>query len=128
MSFESVIISRLENTGAISAVTNKIYSQRLPEETPFPAISMQLISETPVLTMGAPVELVQARVQIDCYARGYAEAANLGDAVRNALHLYASGVVEAIIFAGRRIDDDRDNDVFNVSQDFIVNYNAQGTP
>ena len=74
--------------------------------------------------MGSAVGEVQARVQVDCYAADYDTAANIADAVRDALHMYETGVVDAIIYNSRRATTDKDTDVFMVSQDFIVTYNA----
>lgn len=124
MSFEIVIINRLKDEPSLSVVADAIYMYRLHEKQKLPAVAIYLIDEIPVLTMGAPVSLVQARVQIDVFAKTYSEGAYLADSIRKVLHLYSFGAVEAIFFDKRKVLSDKDTDTFTISQDFIVNYNA----
>lgn len=124
MAVEKTLIDTLKADATVNAITTKVGMQRLHEGKGAPAVVLTIISESPVLTMGRPVETVQARVQIDCFSKKYAEAANLADAIRNALHLFEGNEVEGIVYDGRRTLDDKDTDVFSVSQDFFVFYNA----
>lgn len=95
MTIEQVTTDRLES---VSAVTNlvgtRIYQLKLRQNTQFPAIRVQLISDPRDYHLRGEIDLGRARVQIDSYgletgADPYGAVAAVADAVEVAL----SGVV-----------------------------------
>lgn len=67
--------------------------------------------------------LMQARVQVDCYGRTYAEAITASRAVRTELERYQGGPVQGAFLDSIR--DNRDDDaglLHNVSLTFLVTY------
>jgi hypothetical protein len=68
-------------------VAQRIYAQIMPQGVVLPAVLLTVISETPENSVdGSPSSrLVSSLVQADTYAKGYADARALADAVVNVL-------------------------------------------
>lgn len=83
---ESTILTTLQNDTAVGAVVNdRIYAFQLPESAvTYPAITYQRISGVPDVALSGHTGLDQVRVQIDCWARTYQAAKDLGVLVRTA--------------------------------------------
>lgn len=69
-------------------VGDRIYPVELPEAPTFPAITTTLVSSPGVYDLEGDAGLQMSRVQVDVYARGYAEMETLKTAVRRLLSGY----------------------------------------
>lgn len=78
----------IENTiyTALSGLASgRVYPIVMPEKGTVPAIVYQRISSTPENTLDGGATIDQIRIQVDTYAKTYAEAKNLASQVRTAL-------------------------------------------
>lgn len=73
-------------------VDGRIFDTHLEQNPVFPAISFTRISTPRQLSHSGPVQSVEARFQIDCWAHTPPEARALADAVRALLHGYRGTV------------------------------------
>lgn len=109
-------------TTVISA--ERIAWGRFTQDTPLPAVLLHLIGNADGMTMQGPDGLWRGRVQVDCYALTYGEAAVLARAVITLLRGYRGGGFRGIILTGQRDDNET---VANdrpccISMDFKTNW------
>jgi hypothetical protein len=103
-----------------------IYPLLRPQTEPLPAITYQRISATRFDPLEAPMPLADARLQLDCWAKSYAEVKDLARAVRQSLNGFAGPPgPRPCLRAIRAFPDDRDlfeseSGTYRVSQDFSV--------
>jgi hypothetical protein len=92
----------------------------------YPLVSMLTVSGATGMTMAGPDGLLQARVQVDCYARTMIAAKRIARAVVAAVHGYRGGSFLGVFHETTR--DGREggaNDAeraFRVSLDFLANW------
>lgn len=80
------IYSRLTTHSDVAAlVGNRVYPIILPQDPTLPAITYQIISQTPT---GGNIHLHNMRLQVDCWSTSYAGADGLAAKVIAALRLY----------------------------------------
>lgn len=88
---EATFVDMLEASAGITAIVGsgvdaRIYPLLVPEDfSNYPAITFQVVSETREPELTKQNGLMRARVQTNCWARSYAEAKTLKEAVRNAI-------------------------------------------
>lgn len=84
---EANIVTLLSGSSGVSAiVSTNIFPALVPQGFDnYPALTYQVISEQRTPTLEKQNGLMQARVQINCWARTYAGAKALKEAVRNAI-------------------------------------------
>jgi hypothetical protein len=87
MRAEKAIASLLNAAPGVNAiVADRIYGGASKEETPAPLlIYRKLSAQRPAQEDPAPLQLVEAQVEVLCVARTYAELKDLAEAVRLAL-------------------------------------------
>lgn len=86
MSFETALRKRLLDDAAVKAIVSTRVDWSLrPQGDPFPAIVLTLVSDDRSQNFGGFNGFRSSRVQIDCYAKDYPTAANLREAVINAV-------------------------------------------
>ncbi|RPI63876.1 MAG: DUF3168 domain-containing protein [Planctomycetaceae bacterium] len=73
------------NSGVVALASNRVYPNVLPQGVTYPAISFQIISETPEYSHEGDSNLNLARVQFDCYATTQTGVRAVADALRSAL-------------------------------------------
>jgi hypothetical protein len=92
----------------------------------YPLIAMLTVSGAVGVTMQGPDGLLQARVQVDCYARTMLQAKQIGGAVVGALHCYRGGQFQGIFHESTR--DSREGATneadrpFRTSLDFMAHW------
>jgi hypothetical protein len=67
-----------------------------------PAIVLNVISDVGTYLIDRPSGVSNARVQVDCYAQGYADAKLLSRAVLSVLSGYRGGAIQGVFHAGSR--------------------------
>ena len=88
---EDDVVDLLEASAGVTALVGtgaaaRIFPLLVPEGfTNYPAITFQVVSESRQPMLSRQNGLMQARVQINCWARTYAGAKSLKEAVRNAI-------------------------------------------
>lgn len=115
----------------LAIVDADIFPVQTRENTEPPYIVYQMISDVPDVVLAGASGVTQARVQIDCYADGYAAVKTLAEAVRSALDSY-SGIVAGYVIQGIFKEDSSDSPeaplhgegraVNRVTTDFMVWY------
>lgn len=97
-----------------------------PQGDPYPAICLHLIGDREGHTLKGPDGLSQGRVQVDCYAETYGEAAEVARAVRDALNGYRGDGFRGVFLEGQRDNTERGSNepdrAARVSMDFLVNW------
>ena len=79
----TILTTLLADTAVDAIVDDRIYAFQLPENAvTYPAITFQRISGIPDVALSGHTGLDQVRVQIDCWARTYQAAKDLGVLVR----------------------------------------------
>jgi hypothetical protein len=116
----------LADSGVSSLAGSRVNWGAHPQGQPYPASVLTTISEDEGYTLDGPDGVTRSRVQIDCYADGYAEAKQLSRAVRSLLSGYQNGAFQGVFLAGSR--DSREggsNDAarpYRASMDFMVQF------
>lgn len=84
-----------------SLVAARIYPVLLPDESPLPAVTYQVIATTPLYALDERINLTRYRIQIDAWAAwpNYAQAKSLAEAIRVVLDGYSGSLPD-----GSRID------------------------
>jgi len=90
-----------------SLVDGRIYPNAVPQGKAMPAITYQQISGPREYTTDGPVGLVMARYQVNCWTETYAEARQLGEAVRLTLNGYI-GTIESLQIYGIFLENEGD--------------------
>ncbi|WP_406735891.1 hypothetical protein [Thioclava sp. GXIMD4215] len=98
----------------------------LPDNTAPPAISLHQIDNADGLTQQGPDGLWRGRVQVDCLALEYAEAAAMKDALIAGLNGYRGGGFRLIRLDRYRDDQDKGavDRPFLISLDFLTSWRA----
>ena len=117
--FEKSLVATLKaNTALTALVGTKIFPLIVPQGTALPCISYQRISGMPANTLSGHSGLEEIDLQIDVWAKTYAEAKTIAKAVRAAMP--ASGTPFS---AHLRMDEDLpgdDGSYFRVSMEYVV--------
>lgn len=98
MRAEKVVYALLTGSQALTAlVGSKIYPGLIPQNTPMPAVSYELISSVDIAPINAQAGgvVLRSRVQVSVLARTYAEVKAIQEAVREAL-LFRSGLIAGV--------------------------------
>lgn len=85
MIVETIVNLLKAQTSIAGLVDDRIFPDELPDASTFPAIVVSKGSGLGEYTLNGDVGLEDARVQIDCYAVGYALAIDVKTAVRRFL-------------------------------------------
>lgn len=92
MTFEADLKSHLQADATIAGLVNdRIYPMLLPQGAAVPAVTYQHIGGVPQTELsGDDGQMVNYRVQVNCWATGYVAVHALAEAVRNRLKTAAS--------------------------------------
>lgn len=111
---EEDVLTALVGSPPATSADERVYALVLPDESSYPAITYQRISNVPVNSLSGSSDLDQVRVQVDCWATTYGAAKALAGEVRTAM--------EAAAFKGLLVTDADEFDdvakVYRVSMDF----------
>lgn len=84
--FEAVFLSALQGNAALKAlVGDRVFALIIPEGTYLPCVTFQRISGAPANSLGGHSGLEEIDLQVDVWARTYAEAKAVAKAVRDAV-------------------------------------------
>ncbi|WP_210526380.1 DUF3168 domain-containing protein [Rubellimicrobium arenae] len=98
-----------------------------PQGQPWPGIVLHLINRNGDHTLDGPSGIGPARVQVDCWARNYLQAKQIGRAVESVLDGYHGGPFMGVFLAGvrdGREGADTADRPFRSSLDFIVRHRS----
>lgn len=126
---EAAFIALLLADAPIAALAgDRVYPGRRPQGSTFPSIVCTRISGQPLYVDEGRAGLLDARMQVDCWAQTYTEAKTLARAVDTLLSAF-SGVFAGVNFSYIMLDLENDLNesganqseyLFRVSMDFIV--------
>ena len=132
MSANKIVYNILSNNAALTAlISTRLNPIRIPQETTFPAVSYQLISEIPTPTKSGHSHTEFARVQINAYGTTLSSAQSVASAIRTAFEAvslpgtFNSIKCQTIEFDGENHTAD---DVaafaglYQISQDYLINF------
>lgn len=106
---EAGLIEILLDAAAVTAITgSRVYPLSRPQGSALPAITVQRISGGPLYADDGEVDLINGRVQIDCYASTYGAAKGLGEAVKSTLSALADVTAAGVDFLYVLVEDERD--------------------
>ena len=133
MSADRIVYNILSNNAALTAlIATRLNPVRIPQESSFPSVSYQLISQIPTPTKSGHSHLEFARVQVNAYATSLASAQSVASAIRNAFEVvtlpgtFNSITCQTIEFDGEihTADDVAGfNGLYQISQDYLINFN-----
>jgi hypothetical protein len=105
---EEALIGQLLASSSLAAlVAARVYPARRPQASDLPAVVLTRVDGVRQYADEGPIDLVQSRVQLDCWARTYAEAKAVARAVRDAL-LDLEGVYGGVEFQASHLEAERD--------------------
>lgn len=120
----------LSDAGLSAACGGRVHWQTAPQGGALPVLVLNRVSVVPAYTFGGEDALRSTRVQIDVWARTYAEAADIAATLRGLLSGFSGNFGETRfqgIFLGalRDFRDDGaadDDGLARVSADYIINH------
>lgn len=132
MTLEEGLRAHLLADAGVSALTTRVLPEFMRQGTGYPAITYALIGEQRQNTLGGPMGLITARIEIDCFAgQDYDQAKELAAAVLAALDGHTGSLggfpVQYIYSEGGARDlaeVDGDREERRVSIDFAVIYSG----
>lgn len=96
MAVEKAIIAALKaHAGLTALVSQRIYASNAPQNVIAPYVTLFRVSAERSSAMGADIDIVRARVQVNTWGTTYASVKDAGDQVRAALQRL-SGVYAGI--------------------------------
>ena len=132
MSANKIVYNILSNNAALTAlISTRVNPVRIPQESSFPAVSYQLVSEIPNPTKSGHSRTEFARVQVNAYGVTLASAESVASAIRNAFEVvtlpatFNSIKCQTIEFDGElQTADDTAAfaGLYQISQDYIINF------
>jgi hypothetical protein len=132
MSANKIVYNILSNNAALTAlISTRLNPVRIPQESSFPAVSYQLVSEIPNPTKSGHSRTEFARVQVNAYGVTLASAESVASAIRNAFEVvtlpatFNSIKCQTIEFDGElQTADDTAAfaGLYQISQDYIINF------
>ena len=128
----------LANAAVAAIVVDRVYPKRLPQKPSYPAIVYHRVGTARPMHMGGVDGYAEARFQLDAMARSFAEARELGEAIRLALAGYrgamgAAGAEPGVqvygVFTEGELDDyDDEFEVYTSIQDFTFQHQEARPP
>ena len=132
MSANKIVYNILSNNAALTAlISTRLNPVRIPQESSFPAVSYQLVSEVPNPTKSGHSRTEFARVQVNAYGLTLASADSVASAIRTAFELVTLPATfntikcQTIEFDGElQTADDTAAfaGLYQISQDYIINF------
>lgn len=126
---EAAFIALLLADAPIAAIVgDRVYPGRRLQGSAFPSIVSTRISGQPLYVDEGRAGLLNARMQVDCWAQTYTDAKTLARAVDTLLSAF-SGVFAGVNFSYIMLDEERDLNesganqseyLYRVAMDFIV--------
>lgn len=113
------------DTTASSVIASRFYPLILPEDPVLPAATYQRISTVRSYTTTGPVTLSQIRLQIDTWAKSYAEAKAAAAGIRASLECFTGALPDGTHVETITLDSSYDlyDDVdrtYRVTSDFLI--------
>ena len=100
----------IADTGVAAKVSSRVYwKRRSQNDSLLPAIVLTKVSAPRDYNMDGPNNLIESRVQADCYGETYADAKTTAMAVIAAVNGF-SGTVSGVVIQRVSIENERDND------------------
>jgi hypothetical protein len=132
MSANKIVYNILSNNAALTAlISTRLNPVRIPQESAFPAVSYQLISDIPNPTKSGHSRTEFVRVQVNAYGVTLASAESVSSAIRTAFEAVNlpntfNGIKCQTIEFDNEIQTADDTAAFaglyQISQDYIINF------
>ncbi len=128
MTIEEAITAHIKaNAGLTALIAGRVYPTHMPQNPTLPAMVYNRISGERVQNMQGSSGLASPRFQFDCFARTYAEAKGVGEALRLAIEGFSGtmGGVSGVDVNSCLLQSDQDGyeddlQLFWVTADYIV--------
>ena len=108
----------------IELVAQRIYPQRLPQESSLPAVSIFNLDKTPVHALQTDAGLKRAFYQVSVYAKKFSEAKAVAKQIRACLQDYsgtvAAVVIQKIIFVRQGDSFDDTTETYHIPSDVEI--------
>lgn len=124
---EAGIIRRLNTATTVTALTGQRIRARLSQNETMPAIGVRRVSTDRVHAMVSDDSLQRVRIQVDCYATGYAGVKALAAAVKTRLSRFkgtvTGNVIQDVLLQNELdLEEERGEDarLWRVMQDYYV--------
>ena len=114
----------LVGTSAVTDVVgSRIYADIIKQGATLPALAIRAVVIRPATFKNGVATVDNVTLQIDAYAREYAEAQEAAEAVRGALDRYRGGVIQGCSFSGLvNLPFDIEDDVYRVGYEFELRF------
>ena len=132
MSANKIVYNILSNNAALTAlISTRLNPIRIPQESSFPAVSYQLVSEIPNPTKSGHSRTEFARVQVNAYGITLASTESVASAIRTAFeavtlpNTFNNIKCQTIEYDGElQTADDTAAfaGLYQISQDYIINF------
>ena len=132
MSANKIVYNILSNNAALTAlISTRLNPVRIPQESSFPAVSYQLVSEIPNPTKSGHSRTEFARVQVNAYGITLASTESVASAIRTAFeavtlpNTFNNIKCQTIEYDGElQTADDTAAfaGLYQISQDYIINF------
>lgn len=123
---EKAIFDILTNDGPVSAITTQISPNAIPQNSNFPAITFERISNTPEDTKDGVSTLDVIRIDVDIWDDDYSTGKDLADKVRTALDrtsgTFVGRVIQSIRFETNRELFDDNLEIHHFNQEYTIRY------
>ncbi len=86
MSIEKKLFSHLSTT--IELINERVFPQIMPLNSEVPCVVYTIVNDQDITSLNNGVYGFDVRIQIDCYAKSYAEVKQLKDEVKKALYSF----------------------------------------
>ena len=100
---EARLISTILADARVALVVgSRVYPVTAPQGTPLPRITVQKISAVRTYHVQGQTDLVESRVQVDCWGRSFSEAKDAARAIITALSGYRDDFFSGVFIDGER--------------------------
>jgi Protein of unknown function (DUF3168)/Uncharacterized conserved protein (DUF2190) len=119
----------------VALISSRVYPVILPQKTTYPAAVITVIGNDPNETKSGSSDVDNIAVQIDAYAFKFETAAEISEAIRQAIDFYTGDVVvglntyaiSGVRYEAERANFEADTDLWRISADYTVRMLRDGS-
>lgn len=118
-SIQHIVTNLTSDETVQSLISDRVYFRHAPKGASFPLVNIVPVSDEPFMTLGGEVtNQTRMRVQVDIWAKTYAELVPLTTAVLNSINEETTNF--KAVRLDRRYEDDNPNGLERVILDFAI--------
>ncbi|PQO33153.1 hypothetical protein C5Y96_09850 [Blastopirellula marina] len=104
---QAIVNYLLEQSNVTDLVSNRIFTNHLPQKPEFPAITIRLVSADHGRNLDGPNGVVRARIQIEAWSKDFLESQDIAEQVRTKVQGY-SGLMDELLIRSCGLEEDID--------------------